>query len=128
MGSTDCPQARLASTDKASSSHTLTGRIWEDSMNQGTRPEELPAEILADVASVVSEWGGTATHVWHLMDFVDAAPVPELTPSIVEHLMEIIELQAGQAPMASAAVRSPETSWHACPQDLSSLHGRSPAC
>jgi hypothetical protein len=23
--------------------------------------------------------GATATHVWHLMDFVDAAPVPELT-------------------------------------------------
>jgi hypothetical protein len=31
------------------------------------------------------------------MDFVDAAPVPELTPSVVEQLMEIIELQAGQA-------------------------------
>ena len=41
--------------------------------------------------------GATATHVWHLMDFVDAVPVPELTPSIVEQLMEIIELQAGQA-------------------------------
>jgi aminoglycoside phosphotransferase (APT) family kinase protein len=131
-------------------------------MNQGTHPEELPAEILDDVASVVGAevtllnrlpggvnggamrvqlagranavlkavprahpnhldetlraqrvvehmrrrgyptpaWlgvGTTATHVWHLMDFVDAAPVPELTPSIVEQLMEIIELQAGQA-------------------------------
>jgi hypothetical protein len=153
----------LASTDdKTSSSHTLTGLIWEDSMNQGTHPEELPAEVLADVASVVGAevtllsrlpggdhvgamrvqlagranavlkavprahpnhldetlraqrvvehmrrrgyptpaWlgvGATATHVWHLMDFVDAAPVPELTPSIVEQLMEIIELQAGQA-------------------------------
>jgi serine/threonine protein kinase len=41
--------------------------------------------------------GATATHVWHLMDFVDAASVPELTPSIVEQLMEIVELQAGQA-------------------------------
>src|SRR5215471_10656621 len=41
--------------------------------------------------------GATATHVWHLMDFVDAAPVPELTPSLVEQLMEIVELQAGQA-------------------------------
>jgi hypothetical protein len=41
--------------------------------------------------------GVTATYVWHLMDFVDAAPVPELTPCIVEQLMEIIELQAGQA-------------------------------
>jgi hypothetical protein len=131
-------------------------------MNQGTHPEELPAEVLADVASVVGaevtllsrlpgghhvgalrvqlagrsnavlkavprahldyldSWlraqrvvehmrrrgyptpawlgvGATATHAWHLMDFVDAAPVPELTPSIVEQLMEIIELQAGQA-------------------------------
>ena len=131
-------------------------------MNQGTHPEELPAEVLADVASVVGAevtllsrlpggdhvgamrvqlagradavlkavprarpgqldetlrarrvvehmrrrgyptpaWlgvGATATHVWHLMDFVDAAPVPELTPSLVEQLMEIVELQAGQA-------------------------------
>jgi hypothetical protein len=41
--------------------------------------------------------GATATHVWHLMDFVDAAPAPELTPPLVEQLMEIIELQAGQA-------------------------------
>jgi hypothetical protein len=31
------------------------------------------------------------------MDFVDAAPAPELTASLVEQLMEIIELQAGQA-------------------------------
>ena len=41
--------------------------------------------------------GATATHVWHLMEFVDAAPALELTPSLVEQLMEIIELQAGQA-------------------------------
>lgn len=41
--------------------------------------------------------GATATHVWHLTDFVDAAPAPGLTPSLVEQLMEIIELQAGQA-------------------------------
>lgn len=132
-------------------------------MNQGTHPEELPAEVLDDVASVVGAevttllsrltgginggatrvqlaggaqavlkavprarpdhldetlraqrivehmrrhgyptpaWlavGATATHVWHLMDFVDAAPASELTASLVEQLMEIIELQAGQA-------------------------------
>jgi aminoglycoside phosphotransferase (APT) family kinase protein len=131
-------------------------------MNQGTHPDELPAEVLDDVASVVGAevtllsrlpgglngggmrvqlagranavlkavprahpkhldetlraqrvvehmrrrgyptpaWlgvGATATHVWHLMDFVDAPPVAELTPSLVEQLMEIIELQAGQA-------------------------------
>jgi hypothetical protein len=41
--------------------------------------------------------GATATHVWHLMDFVDAAPATELTPSLLEQLMEIIERQAGQA-------------------------------
>jgi aminoglycoside phosphotransferase (APT) family kinase protein len=41
--------------------------------------------------------GATATHVWHLMDFVDAAPVSELTPSIVEQLINVIEMQAGQA-------------------------------
>jgi len=41
--------------------------------------------------------GATTTHVWHLMDFVDAVPVPALTPSLVEQLMEIIEVQAGQA-------------------------------
>jgi hypothetical protein len=156
-------QTRLAlADDKTSRSHTLAGRIWEDSMKQGAHPEELPAEVLADVASVAGTgvtvlsrlpggdhvgamrvqlagrahavlkavprahpgqldetlrarrvvehmrrrgyptpaWlgaGATATHVWHLMDFVDAAPVPELTPSLVEQLMEIIELQAGQA-------------------------------
>ena len=131
-------------------------------MNQGTHPEELPAEVLADVARVVGAEvtvlsrlpggvnggamrvqlagrahavlkavprahpghldetlraqrvaehmrrrghptpaglavGATATHVWHLMDIVDAAPVPELTPSIVEQMMEIVEIQAGQA-------------------------------
>ncbi|MBO0744490.1 MAG: phosphotransferase [Candidatus Dormibacteraeota bacterium] len=142
-------------------------------MNNGTHPEELPATVLDDVASVVGAevtllsrlpggldvgamrvqlagtasavlkawprarphqldetlraqrvvehmrrcgyptpaWlgvGATATHVWHLMDFVDAAPLPELevvdaapvpgvTPSLVEQLMEIVELQAGQA-------------------------------
>ena len=41
--------------------------------------------------------GASATHVWHLMDFVDAAPAPELTLSLAEQLMEIVELQAGQA-------------------------------
>jgi hypothetical protein len=41
--------------------------------------------------------GATGTHVWHLMAFVDAAPARELTPSLVEQLMEITELQAGQA-------------------------------
>ncbi|AKU15940.1 phosphotransferase [Luteipulveratus mongoliensis] len=131
-------------------------------MNQGTHPEELPAEVLDDAAGVVGTevtllsrlpggvnggamrvqlagradavlkavplahpnhldetlraqrvvehmrgrgyptpaWlgvGATATHVWHLTDLVDAAPAPALTTSVIEQLMEIIELQAGQA-------------------------------
>ena len=41
--------------------------------------------------------GSTPTHVWHLMELVDAVPAPDLTPSLIEQLMEIIELQAGQA-------------------------------
>jgi hypothetical protein len=136
--------------------------MTREPMNQETRPEELPAEVLRDVAEVVGAevthldrlpggvnggavrvqldgradavlkvaprahrghldetlraqrvvehmrgrgyptpaWlgvGATAAHVWHLMDLVDAAPAPELTPSLVEQLMDIIELQAGQA-------------------------------
>ena len=131
-------------------------------MNQGAHPDELPAEVLDDVARVVGAevtllgrlpggvnggavrvqlagrsdavlkavprahphhldetlrarrvvdhmrrrgyptpaWlgvGATATHVWHLTDLVDAAPASELTPALVEQLMEIIELQADQA-------------------------------
>lgn len=41
--------------------------------------------------------GATAGHVWHLTDFVDAAPAAELTSSHVEQLMGIVELQAGRA-------------------------------
>lgn len=41
--------------------------------------------------------GRTASHVWHLTDFVDAAPTTMLTPSLVEQLMGINDLQAGQA-------------------------------
>ncbi|WP_231121716.1 phosphotransferase enzyme family protein [Motilibacter peucedani] len=40
--------------------------------------------------------GATATHVWHVMDAVDASPA-ELTPALVEQLMDVVELQAGQA-------------------------------
>jgi len=42
--------------------------------------------------------GATATHVWHLADFVDAVPASEhLTESVVEQLIKINDLQAGQA-------------------------------
>jgi hypothetical protein len=41
--------------------------------------------------------GATATHVWHLMELVDAAPATELTAPLVDQLMAIIELQAGHA-------------------------------
>ena len=41
--------------------------------------------------------GATAAHVWHLAELVDAAPVRELTPSVVEQLIGVVDLQAGQA-------------------------------
>jgi len=41
--------------------------------------------------------GCTAAHIWHLMDFVDAVPARALTPSLVEQLIQINELQADQA-------------------------------
>ena len=44
-----------------------------------------------------SQWGRLAAHVWHLTEFVDAEPVARLTPSLVDQLMEIVELQAGEA-------------------------------
>jgi hypothetical protein len=179
-------------------------------MSQGADPEELPAEVLDDVASVVGaevtlldrlsggvnggavrvqlgggadavlkavplahpnqldetlrnqrvaehmrghgyptpawlEVGATPTHVWHLMDFVDAAPAAELTPSLVEQLMEIIELQAGQASesydhwsyawrvatgqeSAVAALDFNETPWQSfLRQSIAGLSGYSPA-
>lgn len=146
-----------------SADHSHPNGDWLlEPMNGGAYPEELPAEVLEDVASVVGAqvtflsrlpgginagamrvqlagganavlkveprahtnhldetlraqrvvkhmrdhgyptpaWlgvGATATHVWHLMDFVDAAPAPELTSSLVTQLMTIIELQAGRA-------------------------------
>jgi hypothetical protein len=179
-------------------------------MSQGADPEELPAEVLDDVARVVGAevtlldrlsggvnggavrvqlgggadavlkavplahpnqldetlrnqrvaehmrghgyptpaWlgvGATPTHVWHLMDFVDAAPAAELTPSLVEQLMEIIELQAGQASesydhwsyawrvatgqeSAVAALDFNETPWQSfLRQSIAGLSGYSPA-
>lgn len=41
--------------------------------------------------------GATGTHVWQLIDFVDADPAPRPTPSLVDQLMKIVELQANQA-------------------------------
>nr|WP_240895338.1 phosphotransferase [Kineococcus siccus] len=41
--------------------------------------------------------GATATHVWSLVDVVDAAPAEEFTPALVEQLLAVVELQAGLA-------------------------------
>lgn len=40
--------------------------------------------------------GSTPTHVWHLAEFVDADPVRELTPALVDQLAGIVEIQAGE--------------------------------
>lgn len=41
--------------------------------------------------------GATARHVWQLTELVDAAPAAALTPPLIEQLMGVIALQAGQA-------------------------------
>jgi len=44
-------------------------------------PESGRAHAQARLSHPGLAWSGaTATHVWHLMDFVDAAAVPEFTP------------------------------------------------
>ena len=40
--------------------------------------------------------GETTSHVWHLAEFVDGAPVRELTPAVVGQLLDVVALQAGQ--------------------------------
>src|SRR5689334_19139657 len=44
---------QLVRSPNSARGRRLTGRTWEDSLNQGTHPEELPAEVLDDVTSVV---------------------------------------------------------------------------
>ena len=75
---------------RAHPSHQLDARLRAQRVAAHMRRRGYPTPAWLGV-------GATATHVWHLTDFVDAAPVPELTPSLVEQLMEIVELQAGQA-------------------------------
>lgn len=41
--------------------------------------------------------GETATHVWSLVEHVDAQPLIQLTPSVVTQLLGVVELQAGLA-------------------------------
>jgi aminoglycoside phosphotransferase (APT) family kinase protein len=74
-------------------------RARPDQLDEALRAQRV-VEHMCRLGYPTPAWvgvGATATHVWHLMDFVDAAPAPELTPSLVEQLMEINELQAGQA-------------------------------
>lgn len=84
-------------------------RTGPDSLDQALRTQSLVAHMRCR-GYPTPAWlgvGATATHVWHLMDRVDASPVPELSPSIVEHLVEIVELQAGQAS------EPPDHNWYA---------------
>lgn len=74
-------------------------RTHSDQLNETLRAQRV-VEHMRSCGYPTPAWlgvGATTTHVWHLMDFIDAAPAPEFTPSLVELLMEIIELQAGQA-------------------------------
>ena len=41
--------------------------------------------------------GATPTHVWHVMEFVDAEPATRLTGPLISQVLETVEIQAGQA-------------------------------
>lgn len=74
-------------------------RTHSDLVNETLRAQRV-VEHMCGRGYPTPAWlgvGATATHVWHLMDFVDAVPAPELTTSLVEQLMQVNELQAGQA-------------------------------
>lgn len=74
-------------------------RTHPDHLNETLRAQRV-VEHMRSCGYPTPAWlgvGATATHVWHLMDFIDAAPAARFTPSLVERLMEIDELQAGQA-------------------------------
>lgn len=70
-----------------------------DLLEEALRAQRVVAHVRG-VGYPTPAWlgvGATATHVWQLVDFVDAAPAPELTSSLVEQLVEVVELQAGRA-------------------------------
>ncbi|WP_141858059.1 phosphotransferase family protein [Kribbella jejuensis] len=74
-------------------------RVRSDQLDESLRAQRI-VEHMRGRGYPTPAWlavGATDSHVWHLIDFVDGNPVKELTPSIVEQLMEINELQAGQA-------------------------------
>ena len=76
-----------------------SSRPWTTGLNETVRAQRV-VEHMRSCGYPTPAWlgvGATATHVWHLMEFVDAAPAPKLTASLIAQLMEIIELQAGQA-------------------------------
>lgn len=74
-------------------------RPWAVELDETLRAQRV-AEHMRRRGYPTPAWlgvGATVTHVWHLTEFVDGTPASELTQSLIEQLMEIIELQAGQA-------------------------------
>ncbi|SEQ40749.1 phosphotransferase [Microlunatus flavus] len=101
---------RLAGGSNAGAVHVrLAGRADAVlKVARSTRPQELAAtsrarrivEHMRGRGYPTPAWlgmGATATHVWHMMDLVDGVPVRALTPAVVVQLIEINDLQAGQA-------------------------------
>ncbi|WP_380162030.1 phosphotransferase [Kineococcus sp. R86509] len=77
----------------------VEARAHPDHFKETLRAKRI-VEHMRGVGYLTPAWlavGATASCVWHLTEFVDAAPARELTTSLVEQLMAIIELQAGQA-------------------------------
>ena len=75
------------------------GRPWTAHLDEGLRAQRV-VEHMRKAGYPTPAWlgvGNTANYVWNLTDFVDAPPASELTQPLIEQLMEIVELQAGQA-------------------------------
>ena len=75
------------------------GRPWLASLEDTLRASRV-AEHMRRHGYPTPAWlgvGATETHVWHLTEFIDAPPAPKLTASLIDQLMEIVELQAGHA-------------------------------
>lgn len=77
----------------------VEARAHPDHLAETLRAQRI-AEHMRERGYPTPVWlgvGATASHVWRVTDYVDATPVTQLTPAIVEHLMEIVDLQAGKA-------------------------------
>jgi hypothetical protein len=98
-GGVNAGAIRVRLAGRADAVLTAEPRAHPHHVDERLRAQRIVAHMRGHGYPTPAWWGvgSTATHIWHLTDFVDAPPAAELTPSLIEQLMEIIELQAGQA-------------------------------